>query len=210
MTLRKTLMGVLIALLVMAGYGATASAQDTDTTTESETDTDTTTDSDTDPDTASDTDTKSESETDGEITDDADGEVTDDAAYLADIATTSIIDKAAVQRGATHDTDNTTATGTSVAESFGTETPNPQPSQALTTTDGAAAGDGAASLTAEAAEAVAVQSADQPLAQNQLAFTGPDTRVMALAALLLGAGAVFLLASRAQKARLELAGARRE
>ena len=68
-----------------------------------------------------------------------------------------------------------------IAAAFADGTPNPQPSAPLTpATD------------AEASTA----AADEVLGEVQLAFTGPDTRVAALAAALLTAGATCVGASR--------------
>lgn len=156
MTLRKTLIGALTALLLFAGYASQAEAQDPDTTTDT---TDTTT-----------TDT------------------TTDDTTTTDTTTTATADAG--------------EGNAALAASFGADTPNPQPSEPLPVAEAAPENAALATEPAPAAEA-----APATAGEAQLAFTGPDTRVMALAALLLGAGAVFLVVSRTQRQRLEFAEA---
>ena len=151
-TLRKTLIGALMALLLLTGFSSQALAQD-DTTTTTDT---TTTDS-----TMTDTDTAAtESSTDA--TTNGQGEST-------------------------------------VAESFEeTETPNPQPSEPLPAPADTAPAAGVAADSAVAAPT----AAEQVAGETQLAYTGPDSRIIALGLLLLGAGLVFAVVSRQQELRL--------
>lgn len=91
-----------------------------------------------------------------------------------------------------------------IGEAFVTDTPNPQPSEPLTPAqdaDSDAADASAATITdtasADAPETTtATEAATTTAAQNELAFTGPDTRIAALAFSLLGLGAAFTAAAR--------------
>lgn len=176
MTLRKTLIGALAALLLFAGFSGRAQAQDTDTTT------DTTTTATTTPDTTTDDTTPTDTTA-------ADTTPTDTTTTTTTAADTTAADTT------TPDTGNA-----ALAESFGDETPNPQPSEPLPAAEAAPENAALATEPAPAAEA-----APAAAGEVQLAFTGPDTRVMALGALLLGAGAIFLVVSRSQRQRLEFA-----
>lgn len=88
--------------------------------------------------------------------------------------------------------------GTVLGDSFEADTPNPQPSAPLATaapTTDAATAD-AAATTGESA------ATDEVLGESQLAFTGPDTRIIALAILLLAVGAMFVVTGKRQRDRL--------
>ena len=187
-TLRITLTGALASIMLLVGLSSPAVAQDNsdtaDTDTPSQTESDTET-SDTTTDTSQ-TDTTTDTETSDTTTD-----TTTDTSQT-DTTTDTETSDTTTDTSQTEAADTTATTSPSVsgdsgqgdddiAAAFADGTPNPQPSAPLTpATD------------AEASTA----AADEVLGEVQLAFTGPDTRVAALAAALLTAGATCVGASR--------------
>lgn len=149
-TLKKTLIGAVIALTAIVALGTRADAQETPTPEPT-------------PEATTETTTTPEATTEATTTPEATTEAT---------ATPEATTEATTTPEAT-----TEATTTPEATTEATTTPE-------ATTAPADSGSG-----------------DQSGGANQLAFTGPDTRVMTLAVLLLGAGGLFLFAAHWRRER---------
>ena len=210
MTLRKTLTGALAALfLLIAGFSGVAVAQeDTDSTNDSsgETTTDdgttmnddgTTTDT---TDTSTDTTNTDTTTTDTTSTDTTNTDTTTTDTTTTDTTTTDTTSTDTTTTDTTTtETDGSAAAETStgdgqgenIGEAFATQTPNPETGQPVAPADAAD----------PAAAAGAAAATDEVLGESQLAFTGSDPRIGALAVAMLGLGASCVVVSRRQRQR---------